>query len=267
MSVRGIDAVAPDLFGRHRVRGPEAGADHGQAGLGGVGVHQLRDAEVQQLDDPLVADGRHEDVAGLEIAVNDPLLVRDLQRRADRLEDLQHLDRREPAPIVQQRADVGPFQQLHHVERPPVGERVELEDVDDGRVLDHVDGLRFANEARHHLRRRRQLPAQHLDRGLAAQNLVVGLVDRAATARSDLLLQDVGAGQRPGRQRVGVEERSSARSGAATSAPAARRHRRRLIRAEGSSLVFVVRFGEHGHPGRRRNRAAYGTIGQSVPNI
>ena len=162
------------------------------------GCMQLGDAEVEQLDHPLVADVGDEDVAGLEIAVDDAHVVRRLQRRADRLEDLQHLGGREAAALVQDRPQVDPLEQLHHVERPAVGELAELEDVDDARVLDHVDGLRLLHEARDHLRRGRQLPAQHLHRGLPSEDPVLRLVDRPAAARRELPLEDVGAASVPG---------------------------------------------------------------------
>ena len=151
-----------------------------------------------------------------------PMLVRGLQRRADRLEDLQHLAGREAAALVQDRPQVDPLEQLHHVERPPVGEIVELEDVDDARVLDHVDGARFLHEARDHLRRRRQLAAQHLDRGLPAEDPVLGLVDGPAAARRELLLEDVGAGQRA---RASARRASTAAAVAAPAGPDSARAR------------------------------------------
>jgi aconitate hydratase len=72
-------------------------------------------------------------------------------------------------------------------------------------VLDHVDGQRLAQEARDHLRRSRQLAAQDLDGGLAAQEAVLRLVDGAATARRELLLEDVSARDGAGLQLVGID--------------------------------------------------------------
>src|SRR6188768_3417283 len=77
----------------------------------------------------------------------------------------------------------------------PGGQIVELEDVDDARVLDHVDGARFLHEPRDHLGRRGELAPQHLDRRAPAEDPVVGLVHGPAAARGELLLEDVGAGQ------------------------------------------------------------------------
>ena len=49
---------------------------------------RLGDAEVDDLDDLLVVVHRHQDVAGLEIAVNDPFLVRVLDGLANGDEEL-----------------------------------------------------------------------------------------------------------------------------------------------------------------------------------
>ena len=196
------------------------------------GCMQLGDAEVEQLDHALgraavvaaVDGGGDEDVAGLEVAVDDAARVRRLERRADRLQVLQHLGRREAPLLVQHAAQVGPLEQLHHVERTPVGQLAELVDVDDVRVLDHVDRQRLAQEARDHLGRARQLAPQDLDRGATAEQPVLRLVDRAAAARGELLLQHVRARERPRSQRVGIDRLSE---------------RSRLIRTEGSGFVEV----------------------------
>ena len=226
-----VDGVAADLLGRHGVRRAEPRADHGQPGLGGVGVQELGDAEVEQLDHALgrgvVAvrrSGGDEDVAGLEIAVDDAARVRRLERRADRLQVLEHLGRRDAPLVVEHAAQVGALEQLHHVERPPVGQLAELVDVDDVRVLDHVDRQRLAQEARDHLGRARQLATQDLDRRATAEQPVLGLVDRAAAARGELSLQNVRARERPRSQSIRIDRL---------------RERSRLIRAEGSGFVEV----------------------------
>jgi len=140
-----------------------------------------------------------------EIAVDDAARVRGLERRADRLQVLEHLGRRDSSLVVEHAAQVGPLEQLHHVERPPVGQLAELVDVDDVRVLDHVDRQRLAQEARDHLGRARQLTTQDLDRGATAEQTVLCLVDGAATARRQLSLEDVRAGERPRSQGVRID--------------------------------------------------------------
>ena len=130
--------------------------------------------------------------------MDDAEIVRRLQRGADRLQNLQHLTGREAPALVQHRPQVDALEQLHDVERAPIRQVVELEDVDDARVLDHVDGARFLHEARDHLRRRRELPAQHLDRGTPAENSVVRFVDGAAAAGGELLFRTYAPASVPG---------------------------------------------------------------------
>src|SRR5262249_31735710 len=50
-----IDAVAADLLGRHGVRSSESGARRREAPRVGVALQKLRDSEVEQLDDALIA--------------------------------------------------------------------------------------------------------------------------------------------------------------------------------------------------------------------
>ena len=59
------------------------------------GLHRFREAEVQHLHR---AVGPHLDVRGLEIAVDDPLLVRRFERLGDLLRDRQRFVERESAP-------------------------------------------------------------------------------------------------------------------------------------------------------------------------
>src|SRR5262245_65428326 len=115
-------------------------------------MQQLRNAEVEQLDDARAARVGDEDVARLEIAVNDSQVVRRLQGGADRIQNLEHLAGREPTALIQDRSEVDALEQLHDVERTSVGQIVELEDVDDARVPDHVDGARLLHETGDHLR-------------------------------------------------------------------------------------------------------------------
>ena len=64
--------------------------------LGQPLVDRLGDAEVDHLGDGLAVVERHQDVRGLDVAVDDPLLVRVLDRLADRDEQLQPLAGRQP---------------------------------------------------------------------------------------------------------------------------------------------------------------------------
>ena len=94
-----VDGLAAGLLGRHVGGGAEDQAG-GRAGVGeGRGVRQiggrgvrafprLGEAEVEHFD---LAVGRELDVGGLEVAVDDALLVRFLERRGDLRRDLARL--------------------------------------------------------------------------------------------------------------------------------------------------------------------------------
>ena len=121
----GIDRQPPRLLGAHVGRRAQHGADACVARLrrclGGADASVRRgglgQAEVQHLDD---AGRRHFDVGGLQVPVNDRLLVRRCQRRDDLAGDLQRFPQRQPASAdpVGERA---PVHQLQH-QRLPVAD-------------------------------------------------------------------------------------------------------------------------------------------------
>src|SRR5262249_61977691 len=65
--------------------------------VGNVGIDQLGDAEVEQLRR---AVGRRQDVAGLDVAMDDQVLVSELNRRADLPEGVQSLGDRKPIGVA-----------------------------------------------------------------------------------------------------------------------------------------------------------------------
>ena len=92
-------AAAGGLLGRHVLGRAEHGARAGQARLGGAPPSaggDLRDAEVDDLDEvgAAVAIGQ-EHVLGLEIAVDDALVVRGAERARDLRGDPDRAQRRE----------------------------------------------------------------------------------------------------------------------------------------------------------------------------
>ena len=99
----------------------------------------LRQAEVEQLDR---AVRRDLDVGGLQIAMDDALVVRGFERVGDLPRDAERLVERNRSlldPLGQRR----PFDQLHH-------QRVLLDAVDrrDVRMIQRREHLRLAREAR-----------------------------------------------------------------------------------------------------------------------
>ena len=67
---------------------------------GELGIEELGDAEVEELGNPV---GRDQDVAGLEVAVDDEVLVGVLNRGADHAEEPEALPYLQPAPIAEHR--------------------------------------------------------------------------------------------------------------------------------------------------------------------
>ena len=142
----------------------------------------LGEAEVEHLD---LAARRQLDVRGLEVAVDDPLLVGFLERLGhlprDR-ERLVHGDR----PALQPRREVLALDELHHQDGDPrrVFERRGLEAVEvrDARVVERGEELRLAIEAGEPFGVGREGARQELERDVAAELRVPGAVDLAHAA-------------------------------------------------------------------------------------
>ena len=120
------------LFGRSITARERGSPRHRQLGihLDGV-VQQLGHPEVEQLHGPVVG---HEDVRGLEIAVNHETTVRRVDRIAHRTHQVQARGRREllVAAVV---GDRPPLDVLHHQEGPSVGGDAAVEQTCDVRML------------------------------------------------------------------------------------------------------------------------------------
>ncbi len=198
---RGAHALgAHRLLGRHVVRRP-----HGDAGVGDVVVRAVeiaRDAEVEDLDDLApVALLRHEDVLGLEVAVDDALLVRGRQRLEDALEVVEHEIERDAAlgQAIAQRLAV---EQLHrHEEQAVLGVEARVVDLDDAVVADLRRRAHLAQEA---LPRRLVLAdvrEEDLERDALLAEVVRRLVDLAHPALGDLALDAVATPDQPVRKR------------------------------------------------------------------
>ena len=137
-------------------------------------VDALGEAEVEDLDVAVVG---HEDVVGLEVAVDDALAVRggeaprDLERPVDRLL-LRH------GRAVELAAQRLALEQLGH----GVGDavvRAEVVDREDVRMRERGDGLGLALEARERVGVRGQLRGEDLDGDLAVELRVARAVDLA----------------------------------------------------------------------------------------
>ena len=162
-----------------------------------VGVaHRPGDAEVHDLD---VAARREHDVAGLDVAVDDPRAVAVVQRREDARGDLQGPLGQDLAALAQDVAQGATGHELHDDVglRDPrtVGGHLlaGVVDRDDRGVVERGRGLRLAAEPGLERRVAGQVGAQPLDRDDAAQPRVVALADLGHAATAEQLAELVAA--------------------------------------------------------------------------
>ena len=193
-----VHGPAPRLLGRHVGGGAEDEARLGPGVREGRGLREIRrrpggrvageclgEPEIEDLD---LALRRHLHVGGLEVAVDDALLVGfperlgDLPRIGEGLVDGNR-------PALQPLGEVLAGNELHRQEvgGRAVGQRRALEavDVGDVGVVERGEQFRFALEARQALGILRQLSRQHLDRHLAAELRVGGAVHLAHAAGAE----------------------------------------------------------------------------------
>jgi hypothetical protein len=191
--------------------------DAGDGLGGGAG-----DPEIAELDDVVARD---QDVRRLDVAVQDPLTVREGEARGDlgRVVDRDRFGDR--TLLAQDLGEALPVDQLHHDEIR-LALAPEVVDVDDVGVRELGDGLRFVGKAPHEVLIGGELIAQHLDGDAPPQEQIGPAVDdrHPADAESPLdavpTVEDVLAFQhRYIRGRASATLRSSRTIGAATAAP------------------------------------------------
>ena len=173
------------LLGRHVLGRAH---QHAHAGLAGVlALGELRDAEVHQLDQQPPRLGLvQEDVLGLEVAVDDALLVcggEPDQRLPNDHHDHARLD--PPAALDDELGKVAAVQHLHHDVRPE-WRATEIEDVADMLAADAAGGGGLVAEAGQHALVPRELHVHQLDGDGALDQRVLGLPHRAHAALAEL---------------------------------------------------------------------------------
>ena len=112
-----------------------------------LGVAQVGQAEVHDLVDAL--PGRklvRDDVGGLQVAVHDAEIVRELQGRAERRDDRLHLGEGHPPLGRNLLLHGGPVEQLHDEEGMVLVVHVEVENRDDVGMAQARAGAAFAKE-------------------------------------------------------------------------------------------------------------------------
>jgi hypothetical protein len=203
------DTQRVDVGGRrHRVAGELLGGGvvgserRPRRGVGGAAVgrvEQLGDAEVEQLHPAVAAD---QDVARLQVAMDDEVPVRVGDGVADLAEKPQPL-----LEVVAARSAVRDegraFDVFEHRVGPAVRRHAAVEDPRDPRVLETGEDLALGVET---LELPRRLAAQHLDRHQLLEGAVDagGGVDLARAAFTDEARHLPGAEPRAGREAVGV---------------------------------------------------------------
>ena len=144
--------------------------------------HLLRDPEVAQVD--ALRRLRDEDVRRLDVPVDEPAVVRRVERARDLLQQVERLPEPERPLLLQQRAQVDALDVAHG----DVEEAVRLArvvDRDDVRVVERGGDLRLADEALAEGVVAGQRRRHQLERDLPPQLHVLGLVDDAHAAAAD----------------------------------------------------------------------------------
>ncbi len=189
----GVDGFAARLL-RRQVLG---GADH-RGGLGDAVARvgeRAGDAEVHHLHGAGLAD---HDVRGLDVAVDDAVLVAEVQRLAGVGDDLDGLPGWDRSVAVHDVAQRHAVDVLHHDVGQRAGRRLGLPGVVDRHdrgVVQCRGVLRLASEAQVEAGVAGEVGAQHLDGDVAVQADVAGEVDLGHASEAQNLADLVAIGQ------------------------------------------------------------------------
>jgi hypothetical protein len=167
-----IDLLAQHLLRRHVVGRAQHAA--GLGGLRGLALVDPADAEVGDLDRGRVAD--HHDVGGLDVAVDDALLVRVVERAHELDADLDDRLGRQQLLRVEHVFERAALDQFHRDVRM-AALVADVEHRHDVRVRQHAGALGLAQEPDVVFRIAAQLRLQHLDRELPVDVGIVGAED------------------------------------------------------------------------------------------
>ena len=185
-----IERILTNAFGRHVVRGTQRPAGDGRS-------VERRRREIGEADAPGQSEIEHlhvagpadEDVARLDVPVDDAARVRGGERSRDRRADVDDPRRVERLP-KHEPLQIHPVEQFHHDERT-LSVLANLEDRADVRMLQLRDDLRLAPEPTHGVRISGGFVRQQFDGDVPWPCQVLGLVDHAHAAAPDGLDQPV----------------------------------------------------------------------------
>ena len=199
-------ALAGALLGAHVGRGTHHHAGLGLAGGEALVVGDAGDAEVHHLHEVLLPlHGDQVDVVRLQVAVDDALAVRGLERVAHLHDHRPGHVQRGGDVVLEQRLQRPALQILHHEIVAVVLGDVEVEDLEDVVVPDDVDRARFVEEAVDDLLVGGELRVQELDRDAGTDPRMLGHVHRAHAALAELPPHPVGADVAADQLVVGLE--------------------------------------------------------------
>jgi len=173
-------------------------------------VEELRDAEVDDLDDFAIGGVVEEHVVRLHVAVDDPGEVRGRERVAHRRDDLDGPRKGQLAPVAKERRERPSAQQFHDEIRHAGGRDTEIEHLDGVRMRDAARRDSFAPEPPelflgvvHH----RGTQHFHGDRPLRPQ--VHAAEHRTEATLADFLVEAVRVVQHRVRQRLGQRDENA----------------------------------------------------------
>ena len=129
-----------------------------------------------------------------------PLPCAAISADRDLVDDRRRLADVERPGAAQARAQRLAFEQIHQVVVAAVGQRAEVEDVDDVRMADLVDRARLGHEPLDRRGLVRELGLQHLDRRALADQRMRRRVDDAHAAGAEHVLDDIAADVRARRE-------------------------------------------------------------------
>ena len=183
-----VDLAATRLLGRHVVDGAHRDAVGRGERRRGVGLHQDAESQVQDLDLPLAAQ---QDVRGLDVAVNDPLVVRVSQAHGCLRGILHHLQRGD-RPLLQSLSQAVARDVFHH----DVQDLLELVGVEGPHhigMIEPTHQLHLPLKPGHHPIVRGDLRGNDLERHHPIHHDMMGLVDAPHRAGADPVEDDVTA--------------------------------------------------------------------------
>ncbi len=162
--------------------GVPAGCDSDKPDARRFRAEDLRDAEVRDLHRARFVE---QQVLRLDVAMHDAVLVRVLQRLADRRHDGQRLLRREAARL-HRLPQIHAIHELHEQVVKPA-RLPEIVDRDDVRMIERRERLGLVRETFGKLRIGHPLRREQLQRDQAAQRLLPRLIDHAHPAAPEKL--------------------------------------------------------------------------------